>query len=157
MSCTDGIDILCQITPSRIVLFNQVDLPSSSPILHLPLAVLGIFARWKFGKPDKPSALILARKPGNFSGLMLPGTPDNIVGMADIKRPVLHTGRDVNVEHLITPEQDVPILIQPANQPVLPTKVGIHGGWLECATALSTAMGPDFRQEGGLFSGNLPR
>ena len=122
--------IFDKITPAWVFLFDQFNLPSSAPILHLSLAGFRLFARWKIAVPDQAAAIILSCKTRKGTSFVLPSASQNIVSMADIKRPILHTGRDVNIKHRITPDTHVRIMFWLRRQPLCQRKLAsMAAGW----------------------------
>ncbi len=119
--------IFHQVAPTGVFLLDQFNLPCPAPILHLALTRFGVIAGRKVRIPDEAAALVLCRKAGERACFVLPSPSCNIVSMADIKRPVLHTGRDVNIEHTITPDLNVPTMFFIGDQVFRRANPGLSG------------------------------
>jgi hypothetical protein len=95
------IELTRQIAPVRVELLDQSDLPCAAP----PLQGMLSRARFKDGierfEIDESIDFVFACETGNSFGLMLRQTPCEIVGDADIQRPVWLTRENVDKERRV--------------------------------------------------------
>ena len=98
------IERFVEIVPSRIGFLNQPQLPTPPPFLHLALAEEGSLARFANLIPDEPVTTVFCGEAAQCLGLVLPHPLGEIVGHADVDRPISLIGDDVDVErHLAEP------------------------------------------------------
>jgi hypothetical protein len=107
---SSGPDVRCEITPIRVGFLDQVELPNSVPFLELTLALECALPGFVAFKPDEHLDVVLSREARDCTDLMLPDSPREIVGHADIKCAVAAAGENVDVE---THESVAEVLFEP--------------------------------------------
>src|SRR5262249_18186076 len=83
---------------TRILFFDQFQLPRAIPFFHLTLAPKGGFTGLVSLKPDKRLDSVGGREAFDQPFAMLPDPLHQIIGYADIERAVPLARKDVNVE-----------------------------------------------------------
>src|SRR5258705_13176501 len=90
------IELIRQITPMRIELFDQLDFPGTPPALHRMLSRTGFENGIVRLEIDEHVDSVLPREAGNQLGFVLGDAPGQIVGDADIQGAVSLARQDIN-------------------------------------------------------------
>jgi hypothetical protein len=88
---------MSQITPFRIALFYQVQLPLPFVFLQPRFAIDGRVYVFENLIIDQGVNAILLGEPPHHSFFVFPNTPREAVGDADIERAVARAGEDIDV------------------------------------------------------------
>src|SRR5262249_45619631 len=92
---------IVEIVPAAILLFDQIDLPLAFVLLQSAFALNSGIDVCEDFEIDELRHAIAFGESGCGAFAMFPYAPDEIVGHANIKRPVLFAGEDVNIVLLV--------------------------------------------------------
>src|SRR5690606_10765451 len=94
----EQVQLIEEVPPGRVHLFDQLDLPAALPFLDLPLAGEGAVAGVEALEPDQLAHAISGREAVEALLPVLGGAPPQVVGRASVERAVRAAGDDVGVE-----------------------------------------------------------
>src|ERR1051325_7835511 len=89
---------LIKVSPCRVHLFDDLELPGAIPFLQLAFADQSLLSRFMLLIPDQCLDVIALREPGKHPTPMHPNTLDQVVGRPNVERAISLTGKDIHVE-----------------------------------------------------------
>src|ERR1051325_243254 len=89
---------LIKVSPCRVHLFDDLELPGAIPFLQLAFADQSLLPRFMLLIPDQCLDVIALREPGKHPIPMHPNTLDQVVGRPNVERAISLTGKDIHVE-----------------------------------------------------------
>ncbi len=92
---TLAVNVLKEISPCRVLLFDQVEFPAAVPVLYLLFTGDGVCQPVVMFDKHKPVEVIAAGKAGEVAGPVFGHATGDVPGDADIKCPVPAVRQDV--------------------------------------------------------------
>lgn len=94
-------DVIIEIPPLRVVLFNQFDLPLTYPVLQVLLPLDGVLHAGMLFEPNKPLHIIVFGEAINETFSMFLRAAHQVIRHANVKRAVPFARQNVDIVDLV--------------------------------------------------------